>query len=78
MVLLPETLPLELTIDHIHRVLKPSYLPNMVPRDIIMRIHFYHTKEQILHKAHSMEKLLNPYDNIHIVSDLSKYTLDLR
>lgn len=70
MVLLPETSPIELTIDHIHWVPKPPYLPNTIPRNIIMRIHFYHIKEQILHKARTMGNLQNPYNNIHIFANL--------
>lgn len=75
---LPELLPLDLTIDRIHRISKPSFLPVEVPRDVFMRVHFFLTKEQILRKSRSMGKLPNPYANIQIYADRFKLTLDLR
>lgn len=76
--ILPDTPDIELTIDRIHRVPKPSFLPASVPRDVIMKIHFFHTKELILTKARSLGQLPHPYGNIQMFTDLSKYTLDLR
>lgn len=44
---LPSIPASEIIIDRIHRLPKPSYLPANIPRDAIMRIHFYHVKDQL-------------------------------
>lgn len=75
--LVPELTPLDLTIDCIHRIPKPSFLSTEVPRDVLMRVHFFPAKEQILRKSRSLGKLPDPYTNIQIYADLSKYNLDL-
>lgn len=72
-----KTTPIELTIDRIHPILKPSFLLQSVPCDILLRVHFYHIMEQILTESRSMGQLPNPYSSIQIYTDLSKNTLDL-
>lgn len=57
----PEISTLELTIDRIHPIPKPSFLADEVPRDVIMRGHFFSTKEQILRKSRSLGKLPEPF-----------------
>lgn len=42
---------IELTIDCIHRIPKPRHLEEAVPRDVLLRIHFYQAKEQMLLKV---------------------------
>lgn len=34
----------DLAIDRIHRLPKPSFLPAEVPRDVLLRVHFYQAK----------------------------------
>lgn len=51
---LPEATPLHPTIDRIHRLPKPPYLPENIPCDDITRIHFFHIKEQLLVKSRSL------------------------
>lgn len=46
--LAPELSALQLPIDRIHRVPKPSFLPSETPRDVLLRVHYYHVKEQLL------------------------------
>lgn len=76
--ILLELSPLDLTIDHIHRIPKPSILPDSVPRDVLMRVHFFSPKDHILKKKCSLGKPPESYVNIQIYVDLSKFTLDLR
>lgn len=76
--LTPDILPIELSIDHIHRIPKPAFLPNTVPRDVLLRVHFCSTKDQILRKSRTLGKLPEPYENIHIYADLCKFTMDLK
>lgn len=46
--LLPELSPMETIIDHIHRIPKPRHLPGEITRDVLMTVHFYHAKDQLL------------------------------
>lgn len=46
--LLPELKNIKLVIDRIHRLPKPKHLPGSIPRDVILLIHFYHTKDQLM------------------------------
>lgn len=39
-VLFPSLTPMDLLIDRIHRLSKPSFLPQEVPRDVLLRIQF--------------------------------------
>lgn len=46
--LVPSLSTLELTVDRVHRVPKSSFLAEEVPRDVLIRLHFYRTKELLL------------------------------
>lgn len=46
--ILPELTHLDVTIDRIHHLPKPAYLPDHTPRDVILRLHFYHAKEKLM------------------------------
>lgn len=65
-------------IDRIHRIAKPSHLAASVPRDVLMRIHFYHIKEKLLMGVKAKTPLPAPYTEIQFFPDLSKYTLQMR
>lgn len=39
--ILPDLTELDITMDRIHRLPKPSHLPDNIPRDVILRLHFY-------------------------------------
>lgn len=45
---LPSLWPADVIIDRVHRLPKPSYLSDQIPRDVIARIHFYHVKDQLM------------------------------
>lgn len=76
--LLPTATPLGLAIDRIHRIAKPPHLAASVPRDVLMRVNFFQTKEALMAAARAKGNLDPPYDNIQLFPDLSKYTLQLR
>lgn len=76
--ILPEATQLNLTIDRIHRIAKSSHLAASVPRDVLMKVHFYHTKEKLLTAARHKSSLPAPFTDIQLFPDLSKYTLQLR
>lgn len=42
---LPEVPLEELVVDRIHRLPRPKNIPNHLPRDTIVRVHFYHIKD---------------------------------
>lgn len=46
--LLPSLSPQDLIVDRIHCIPKPAFLPENTPRDVLLRVHYYHIKEQIL------------------------------
>lgn len=58
--LLPELPPIELTIDRIHRIPKSRHLEEAIPRYVLLRIHFYQAKEQILSKAREVSLPVAP------------------
>lgn len=75
---LPDLKNMEMVIDRIHRLPKPPSLPDTIPRDVILRIHFYHVKEQLMRASRSEKSLPEPYSHLQIFADLSQYTLQLR
>ena len=76
--LLPDLSELDFTIDRIHRLPKPAYLPDSIPRDVILRLHFYHTKERLMAVSRQKDKVPAPYSNLQFYTDLSQYTLQKR
>ncbi|XP_018422357.1 PREDICTED: vomeronasal type-2 receptor 26-like [Nanorana parkeri] len=51
----------DLTID---RIPKPLFLQEKVPRDVLMRIHFFHVKEEILARVRSATQILEKYSKM--------------
>lgn len=76
--ILPDASPRDLIVDRIHRIAKPSHLTASVPRDVLMRVHFFHIKEKLLRAARNSPSLPGPYDGVLLFPNLSKYTLQLR
>lgn len=74
----PDVSPIERIIDRIHCIPKPKHLEASVPRDVLMKIHFFPTKEKLLAKARAHPALPAPFNEIHLYADLSKYTLNMR
>lgn len=69
---------METIIDRIHPLPKPPHLSAEVPCDALMRIHFFHTKDQLLLKARHLGQLPVPYAKLQLYADLSQYTRQLR
>ncbi|CAH2224271.1 Hypothetical predicted protein [Pelobates cultripes] len=67
-----------LLVDRVHRVPKPSYLPDSTPRDVLIRAHFYHIKELILKTHRSKPNPHEEYPTVRILADLSAATLRKR
>lgn len=68
----------ELEIDHAHRAQGPKDSDPMKPRDVICRIHFFHSKENIMAVAWLQRTF--DYDGAQLIflQDLSRYTLMMR
>lgn len=64
--LLPELKNIELVIDYIHRLPKPKHLADLIPRDVILSIHFYLTKDQLMQKANTVGTLPEPHANLQL------------
>lgn len=45
--ILPDMTELDYTVDRIHRLPKPSYLADDIPRDVILQLHLYHKKREV-------------------------------
>ncbi|CAH2254193.1 Hypothetical predicted protein [Pelobates cultripes] len=67
-----------LLMDRVHRVPKPKQLPDSVPRDVLLRVHFYHIKEHILRTHRSRADPHEDYSTIRIMADISAATLRCR
>lgn len=76
--LLPDLPPMETIIDRIHRLPKPSHLPPEVPRDTLMRVHFYHAKDMLMAKSRRLGQLPAPYTKLQLFADISQYTRNQR
>lgn len=72
---LPVRKKMELVIDQIHRLPKPQFLPDTAPRDVILRIHFFHVKDQLMQKARPLGTLPDPYAPLQLFVALSQHTL---
>ncbi|CAH2306632.1 Hypothetical predicted protein [Pelobates cultripes] len=67
-----------LLIDRMHRIPKPRHIPPMVPRDILLRAHYFHVKEHILRSCRTRARPPEEYATIRIYADLSAATLRRR
>ncbi|CAH2222765.1 Hypothetical predicted protein [Pelobates cultripes] len=65
-------------IDRIHRIPKPTYLPDSTPRDVLFRTHFFHIKELVLKVSRTREQPLEDYPGVKLFNDLSAATLKKR
>lgn len=57
---------------------KPQHLTDNIPRDVLMKIHFFPVKEQLMTKPRILPNLPTPYEGLYIFADLSQYTLQIR
>lgn len=75
---LPSLRPADVIIDRAHRLPKPSFLSEHIPRNVIARIHFYHVKDQLMRFARQHPTLPDPFAGIALYADLSQATLMAR
>lgn len=75
---LPQTSKPDLVLDRAHRLPKPKNLPASVPRDVIVRIHFFHIKEQLMQAARRSPHLPEPFHKVTLYADLSQHTIHAR
>lgn len=73
--LLPEATDMDITVDRVHRLPKPSHLPDHIPRDVILRVHFYHIKEKLMLSMRKKGQIPSQYADLQLYADLSQYTL---
>ncbi|CAH2285461.1 Hypothetical predicted protein [Pelobates cultripes] len=64
-----------LLLDRIHRIPRPQHLPPTTPRDVLMRLHYYHAKDQILRAHRARKDLPDKFKSILLFTDLSAETL---
>lgn len=76
--LIPSLSPQDLIVDRIHRIPKPSFLPENTPRDVLLRVHYYHIKEQLLIVSHRPDSRHPQYAELQLLPDLSSHTLQQR
>lgn len=76
--ILPDMSKCDFTIDRIHRLPKPSYLSDNVPRDVILRLNLYQTKERLMAVSRQKDQIPAPYTNLQFYADLSQFTLQKR
>lgn len=75
---LPSLEPADIILDRAHRLPKPSFLSDQIPRDVIARIHFYHIKDQLMQYARQHPALPDLFAGIALYADLSQATLTAR
>ena len=73
--LIPSLQKQDLVIDRAHRLPKPSHITAKLPRDVIAKIHFFQTKDMLMHFARHHAPLPDPYAGIILYSDLSQATI---
>lgn len=70
--ILPSVSKQDLLIDHARCLVKPSFLPASVPRDVIACIHFVHIKDMLMSTVRKLKSLPDPFSHFTIYADLSQ------
>ncbi|CAH2225309.1 Hypothetical predicted protein, partial [Pelobates cultripes] len=60
-------------LERSHRVMKPEYVDQSKPRDVMICCSSYKLKEQVI-KASRLTKLKDPHSDIRIFPDISYHT----
>lgn len=68
----------DLLIDRAHRLPKPKGVPDSAPRDVIMRVHFFNVKEDLMQFSRKHPQLPEPYQAVKVFADLSQFTIQAR
>lgn len=74
---MPDIAEHRMELDRAHRALQPPRLDGL-PRDIIVKPHFFSVKEEIMRRARSSDNLKLMGHKIQIFADLSPYTVQKR
>lgn len=69
---------IELTVDRIHRLPKPSFLPDKISRDVILRMHFFHVKDRLMPAMRKRNNVPSQYHDLQFYPTLSQHTLQRR
>lgn len=76
--LIPSLTDLDVPIDRIHLLPKPSHLSDHIPRDILLRLHFFHVKENLMSCMQKHDQIPSQYQSLQFFTDLLQYTLQKR
>lgn len=75
---LPEISTKDFEIDRIHRLPKPKHLPDKIPRDVLLRVHFFQIKEDFMKKSRNSQVISEKYPHLQFFSDVSQFTISFR
>ncbi|XP_075042151.1 uncharacterized protein LOC142101645 [Mixophyes fleayi] len=76
--MLPDLSKESLNLDRAHRALRPKPNPDQPPRDIIIRFHFFKTKERIMASARNAQSISYSGSHLQLYQDLAQSTLKKR
>lgn len=72
--LIPNIPQHRLELDHAHRALGPPRSDGL-PKDIVVKLHFYAAKKEVMHCGRSVPQLMFQDHSIQIFADLSATTI---
>lgn len=75
---LPDVPQEDLIIDCIHRLPRPKHIASHLPRDTIVRIPFYHTKDNFMAATRRRDSLPSDLQDLSFFADLSAFTMQQR
>ncbi|CAH2295662.1 Hypothetical predicted protein [Pelobates cultripes] len=67
-----------LLLDRLHRIPKPQHIAASLPRDVLLKAHYFHVKNLLMRRSRTAKDLPAEYTGIKIYSDLSAATLRQR
>ncbi|XP_031747289.1 uncharacterized protein LOC116406722 [Xenopus tropicalis] len=76
--LLPQEKLEHLLVDRAHRLPRNKNAPPGAPREVILRLHFYHIKELTLNAFRNKQELPDKYTTLQCYPDLSAHTMKKR
>ncbi|CAH2254236.1 Hypothetical predicted protein [Pelobates cultripes] len=76
--LAPEVHTDMLLLDRLHRIPKPQQIAASLPRDVLLKAHYFHVKDLLMRRSRTAKDLPMEYAAIKMFSDLSAATLRQR
>ncbi|CAH2219796.1 Hypothetical predicted protein [Pelobates cultripes] len=73
--LVPEIHTDMLFVDRLHRVPKPQQIAASLPRDVLLKAHYFHVKDLLMRRSRTAKDLPAEYSSIKMFSNLSAATL---